>query len=220
MFAAASRASSETFGSSSCDSSSGPISTQQQDQHGADHEVHGRPRDRDQEFLHRLRRQPLQARDAADRQQRHHRRLDAEPARHEDVAEFVQGHAEKEQQDEDQAAERGGGAFPLPGAEAYPGQEQQERDMDLDVGPADATDRERPRHRGLPTPSAALRQPLYLRDAGGAKVRAVGSGDDRERARRKGKPCQGREGGPSQNRTSSRERPSLRRVLDHLGPRT
>ena len=27
--------------------------------------------------------------------------------------------------------------------------------------------------RGLPTPSAALRQPIHLRDAGGAKVRAV-----------------------------------------------
>ena len=77
-----------------------------QQQRRRDDEIDRRPGDRDGEFLRRIVRQRLQAGDAADRQQRHLRRLNAVAARDEDVAELVQHDADKQQDDEDQAVAR------------------------------------------------------------------------------------------------------------------
>ena len=75
-------------------------SAEEQHEHRRDHDVDRGSRDRDQELLPRLLGNAFELRDAADRQQRHGRRGDAEPARHEDVAELVRHHAGEQQQHE------------------------------------------------------------------------------------------------------------------------
>ena len=71
-----------------------------------DHDVHQRAGDGDQEFLARLLGDALEPRHAADRQQRHVRRRDAERARREDVAELVRQHAGKQQDQEGESLPR------------------------------------------------------------------------------------------------------------------
>ena len=75
--------------------SAASVAPSDQHQHDRDRDVHQRPGDGDQEFLPRLFRDALELRHAADRQQRHVGRRDAEGARGEDVAELVQQHAER-----------------------------------------------------------------------------------------------------------------------------
>ena len=71
-----------------------------------DRDIHRRAGERDDQLLARLFRHPLEPRDAADRQQRDVRRIDAEGLRRDGVAELVQQHAEEQQQDEEDALRR------------------------------------------------------------------------------------------------------------------
>ncbi len=68
---------------------------EKQDQDDSDHDIHRRAGQRDQEFLARLFRHPLQPGDAADRQKRDIRRLDAVAAGSQHVAELMRHHAGK-----------------------------------------------------------------------------------------------------------------------------
>ena len=107
--ASARRARSETRGSSSRARSRGIERADQQQQDDGDDEIDRRPGDGDGEFLRRLFRQRLQAGDAADRQQRHFRRLNAVAARDEDVAELMQHDADEQQDDEDRLSRAAAG---------------------------------------------------------------------------------------------------------------
>ena len=104
-FTAASRSTSETCALSTAERSPAlsraPASSDQAD---GDRDVDQRAGDRDQEFLARLLRDALEPRHAADRQQRHVGRRDAEGARREDVAELVRQHAGEQQQQEDRGS--------------------------------------------------------------------------------------------------------------------
>ena len=71
------------------------------DEDKPDDDIDRRPGDRDGELLRRPARQPLHTGDAADRQQRDFRRLDAEAARRQDMAEFMQHDADEHEHDED-----------------------------------------------------------------------------------------------------------------------
>ena len=120
----------------------------EQQQNDCDDEIDRRPGDGDGEFLRRLLRQCLHAGDAADRQQRDFRRLNAVAARDENVAELVQHDADENEDDEDEAvARRRRPALP-PGAEADPGEQQQEGDVNLHRRAAEAANRQGPAHRG------------------------------------------------------------------------
>ena len=119
---------------------------QQQDE--GDDEIDRRSGDGDGEFLRRLLRHRLQAGDAADRQQRDFRRLNAVAARDEDVAELVQHDADEDEDDEDEAVARRRRSALLPGAEADPGEQQQEGDVNLHRRAAEAANRQGPAHRG------------------------------------------------------------------------
>ncbi len=119
----------------------------QQQQDDGDDEIDRRPGDGDGEFLRRLVRHRLQAGDAADRQQRDFRRLNAVAARDENVAELVQHDADEQEDDEDEAVARRRRAALLPGAEADPGEQQQEGDVNLHRRAAEAANRQGPAHR-------------------------------------------------------------------------
>ncbi len=64
----------------------------------------------------------------------------------------------KQEDDEQRAVERGGGASPCPGAEGDPGEEQDEGDMYLDLGPAEAANGDGPAHRSASVCGAILAQ--------------------------------------------------------------
>ena len=144
----------------------------QQQQDEGDDEIDRRPGDGDGEFLRRLLRQRLHAGDAADRQQRDFRRLNAVAARDENVAEFVQHDADEDEDDEDEAVARRRRPALLPGAEADPGEQQQEGDVDLHRRAAEAANRQGPAHR---------RRLARLRRSGIDAPRAAACGDRRYR---------------------------------------
>ena len=89
----------------------------------------------------------LQAGDAADRQQRHFRRLNAVAARDENVTELVQHDADEQKDDEDEAVARSRWPALLPRGKADPREQQQESHVNLDRGAAEAADRQGPAHR-------------------------------------------------------------------------
>ena len=94
-----------------------------QHQAEGDGDVDQRTRDGDQELLVRLFGNPLEAGDAADRQQRDVGRGDPEVARGEDVAEFMRQHACEQQHQKDQVRHGGFGSFRGIGREENPAQE-------------------------------------------------------------------------------------------------
>ena len=99
-------------------------------------DVHRRPGDGNEKFLAWLFRNPFEARYAADRQQDHVGSADAKAARHKDMAEFVQQHAQEQENNEGEAVPgRLRAALDVVHAE-NPGEQQKESDMDTDRRPA------------------------------------------------------------------------------------
>jgi hypothetical protein len=89
------------------------------------------------------------SRDATDRQQDHVRRRDAEGACREDVSEFVQQHAQKQQHHEhERAPGRRQASREVIHAE-NPNKKQQERHVDADRRACDRSGRYRPAHGNL-----------------------------------------------------------------------
>ena len=86
------------------------------------------------------------ARDPADGEQGHFRRLDAIAAGNEDVPEFVERHAGEQENQKDHSARGSIRSALAPCAEGDPNKEQQEGNMDLDRGSAEAADGEGPGH--------------------------------------------------------------------------
>ncbi len=116
------------------------------DQDAGDRHVHQRPGNGDQKFLVRLFRDALEPGDAADRQQGHVGRCDAEGAGGEDVAELVRHHAGEQQQQEDEALPRRLRSAGGPARDEDPAQEQQEGNVHADRRAGDGADIERPGH--------------------------------------------------------------------------
>ena len=78
----------------------------EEDQHDGDDDVHRRAGERHHDLLAGLFRHALQPRQAADRQERDVRRLDAVAPRRQRMAEFVRHHAGEEREDEGDALDR------------------------------------------------------------------------------------------------------------------
>jgi hypothetical protein len=120
-----------------------------ENQQRGDRDVDGRPGNGDEKFLARLFRNALEPRHAADRQQDHVGRRDAEGARSKDVPELVQHHAKKQQQQEFKSVPGLLRASRNVADAENPGEKQQECHMDADRRAGDGPDVQRPAHDGL-----------------------------------------------------------------------
>ena len=118
----------------------------QRGQHRDQHNVHQRTGERNDQFLPRIVRHPLQPRHAANGQERNVRRANAEAARGQRVAELVQQHAAEKRQQEHHAPRRRRRAAELVVAEPDPGQEQQECEVQPDFNAGDASNCNGPFH--------------------------------------------------------------------------
>ncbi len=144
---------------------------QHDEQHGRDHDVDGRPRDRDQELLDRLLGDALEPRHAADRQQHDVAGADAVPPGSERVPELVQDDAGEQGEDEEDAARRRGDrASFLPVLPADEDQQQEEGRVDLEVDPRDPSQLRKDhfigragcRHATSNRPAAPIPPPMHI----------------------------------------------------------
>jgi hypothetical protein len=123
-----------------------PTPACRQNQANGDDDIHHRAGDGDQQLLPGLVRHPVHIGDAADRQQRHFRRHNAELSRREDMPEFMQHDAGEDRRNEQNALSGGFRAALLPGAQANPGEEQQQGHMNADRSAFETANGEGPAH--------------------------------------------------------------------------
>jgi len=115
-----------------------------QAENASDDYVHGRPRERHDDFLNRLLRNPFEPRHATDRQEDHVRRLHAIALGGKNVAEFVQQHAQEQERDEHNARHRRVPAALHVVCAGNPQEEQQKGDVQANHGAFHGTDGDRP----------------------------------------------------------------------------
>mgnify|MGYP006291353433 CR=1 FL=1 len=105
-----------------------PVEGQQQrPQHNRNGQIDGGPANRDPKLLHRLGRDALQPREAADGVERNAARADPEAARREGVPELMEHHAHEDGQDEPHARSRLRDALALDVVKRPDGHHEQEK---------------------------------------------------------------------------------------------
>ena len=135
-------------------------------QYGGDHDIDEGTGDRDQQFLVGPLRHLVEIGDAADREQRHLRRMDAIAPRRQYVPELMQHDAGEDGDDEEDALLRRLEPAAHIGRDADPGEEDQKGHMDAHIGAEEASNGDRPAHdeAAFPSADAESRPSFSLRD--------------------------------------------------------